>query len=302
MIKSARRTIAHVLEKSGEDLDFHQADATLRRVGAILNHRPLSIRSATEDNFYSITPADLLLGRATDRPEDFKEPDFKEQDEEIEAMLPAQEEVAREWWLEWKKSCFAHLVPRTKWKAKYRNVKIGNIALLKYSSKFTAPTFRLCRISDTKEDKEGVVRTCEVTMRPRRQGESNQPTYQYRRPQPFEVGVQRLAVILPIEEQGDSQAQKKPQDQLQEEEPPAKEQGGKLVTVQQQDQASEEEQGGNQDQGGSQGTGHLQDRSPQEETTAVSSGQGVQEELGTSREGLRRQHSRKVKTKVTYSK
>ena len=114
--------------------------------------------------------------------------------------------------------------------------------------------------------------------------------------------MQRLAVILPIEEQGDSQAQKKPQDQLQEEEPPAKEKGGKLVTMQQQDRALEEEQGGNQDQGGSEGTGQLQDRSPQAETAAVNSGQGVQEELDASCEGLRKQHSRKMKTKVTYSK
>ena len=202
MIRSARRTLGHVLERNGQDLDFHQADAALRRVGDILNHRPLTIRASTEEEFYAITPADLLLGRATDQPEDRKRPDFREQDEEISRMLPTQEQVAREWWLEWTRSCFASLVPRTKWKKEERNARIGDIALLKYSSKFAAPSFRLCRVSGVKEDGEGVVRTCEVTLRPQRQGESGLATYKYKKPSPFEVGVQRLAIILPVEEQG----------------------------------------------------------------------------------------------------
>ena len=72
---------------------------------------------------------------------------------------------------------------------------------MKYSSKFAAPSLRLCRVSGVKEDEEGVVRTCEVTSRPQRQGESGLAAYKYKKPSPFEVGVQRLAIILPAEEQ-----------------------------------------------------------------------------------------------------
>ena len=203
MIRSARRTLAHLLERR-EDLDFHEADAALRKVGEILNRWPLSIRSATEDNYYAITPGDLLLGRAAGLPQDTEDLGGLEQDEEVARMLPAQEQLAKEWWLEWTRSCFSDLVPRAKWKVKERNVKEGDIALLKYSSKFSAPAFRLCRITATKEDEEGLVRSCEVKMRPRRSGESGQATYKYRRPEPLTVGVQRLAVILPIEEQNES--------------------------------------------------------------------------------------------------
>ena len=32
-IRSARRTLAHILEKGGKKMDFHEVDATLRRVG-----------------------------------------------------------------------------------------------------------------------------------------------------------------------------------------------------------------------------------------------------------------------------
>ena len=97
---AAERTLSHLLERNVHDLDFHQADGTMRRVGDILNHRPLIIRAATKELFYAITPADLFLGRATDRPEDTIEPGFKEQDEKISRMLPIQEQVAREWWIE----------------------------------------------------------------------------------------------------------------------------------------------------------------------------------------------------------
>ena len=116
MIRSAKRTLGNLLERNVQDLNFHQAYATLQRVGDILNHRPLTIRAVTKEQFYAITPADLLLGRATGQRDNTREPDFKEQDKKILMMLPIQEPVAREWWIEWTRSCFPSLVPRTKWK------------------------------------------------------------------------------------------------------------------------------------------------------------------------------------------
>ena len=102
---------------------FPDSNATLlpgffslwRRVGEILNRRPLTIRAATEENYYTIKTADLLLGRASSAPEDKEEPDWLHPDEEVARILPAQEQLAREWWLEWTRTCFADLVPRVKW-------------------------------------------------------------------------------------------------------------------------------------------------------------------------------------------
>ena len=185
----------------------------------ILNHRPLTIRAATEEQFYAITPADLLLGRATDQPEDTREPDFKEQEEEIFRKLPIQEQVVWEWWLEWTRLCFPSLMPRTKWKRDEQNARIGDTPLLKFSSKFAAPSFRLCRVSGVKEDEEGVVRTCKITMRPQRKGESGRTAYKYKKPSPFKVGVQRLAIILPVKEQEGGTQGCKQQGQREAEEP-----------------------------------------------------------------------------------
>ena len=48
-IRSARRTLAHMLEKGGKNMDFHEVDAILRRVGEILNRRPLVVKVGQDD-------------------------------------------------------------------------------------------------------------------------------------------------------------------------------------------------------------------------------------------------------------
>ena len=45
----ARHTLANVLEKGGRHMNFHEVDSTLRRVGEILNRRPLVIRVGQDD-------------------------------------------------------------------------------------------------------------------------------------------------------------------------------------------------------------------------------------------------------------
>ena len=97
--------------------------------------------------------------------------------------------------------CFPELVPRRKWKTTHRNIQPGDVCHIKYQSKFASPTFRLCRVKSTFPDPEGVVRTCQVVMRPRRIGESGKAAYKHKSPEELEVGVQRLAVLLPVEEQ-----------------------------------------------------------------------------------------------------
>ena len=201
-IRSARRTLAHVLQRNTM-LDFHEADAALHRVGEILNKRPLAVRMSTEDSYHAICPADLLLGQASEAPQDFREPEVEEQDTTALKMISAQEEVAREWWAEWMRSSFAELVPRTKWKLKTRNLRVGDVCLLKYASRFARPAYRLCRVTEVLPDDEGTVRSCKVQMRPRRQGEDSEPTYKPKEPSTMVVGVQRLVVIMAVEEQED---------------------------------------------------------------------------------------------------
>ena len=63
VIRSARHTLHQELIK-GETLDFHQFGAVLAVVASVLNARPLSVRISPEGEYHSLSPRDVLFGRA----------------------------------------------------------------------------------------------------------------------------------------------------------------------------------------------------------------------------------------------
>ena len=105
------------------------------------------------------------------------------------------------------RSIFTELIPRKKWKHKTRNLRVGDVCLLKYASRFSRPAYRLCRVKEVLPDDEGTVRSCRVQMRPKRQGEDSEPSYRPKELSTLIVGVQRLVVILPVEEQEEDSKQ-----------------------------------------------------------------------------------------------
>ena len=58
----------------------------------------------------------------------------------------------------------------------------------------------------------GQVRSCEVALRPRRKGEDQEERYQHKELATPTVGVQRIAVILPMEEQEGEEGGRNPED------------------------------------------------------------------------------------------
>ena len=65
---------------------------------------------------------------------------------------------------------FPEIVPRTKWQQKHRNVQVGDICHLRHSSRFSKPSYRLCRITSVDPDEDEVVRSCTVELRPGARG------------------------------------------------------------------------------------------------------------------------------------
>ena len=61
--------------------------------------------------------------------------------------------------------------------------------------------FRLCRVVDVEEDSHCVVRTVEVEVRGKFVSDLKSKEYGGRKVKRICVGIQRLAVVLPIEEQ-----------------------------------------------------------------------------------------------------
>ena len=156
----------------------------------MVNQRPLSVRLYSEDDFYAITPSDLLLGRMSGyrgtKPEGVHEVQLGPRMEKIEAFVT-------QWWQYWEQAAFSLFTPRAKWKLESRAVREGDIVLLKSEKKLGAGTYRLAKVTRVHPDEEGVIRTVTLAMPSRRR---------QRRPQLEEFGmaVQRLSVLLPQEE------------------------------------------------------------------------------------------------------
>ena len=202
VIRMARHSLSLVLEK-GVLLDLHQFSAVLLKVAAIINSRPLSAKAGVEGDYHAISASDILLGRAgrkrlqaptedvdTDTPEDVA----------VKRALLHQEHVGEEFWRLWVSQCFSEMVPRTRWKVASRDVQVGDLGHLKFDSKVSRPEWRLCRVDQTFPGQDGHVRTIEVSFRPRHTTEKVLP-YCHKKSNKITVGVQRFALLCPIEEQ-----------------------------------------------------------------------------------------------------
>ena len=204
MIRSARHTLAHVLTR-GEMLDFHQLSATLSLVASILNSRPLSVRTTTSGDFFAISPRDVLLGRASKSSRSLENEldqlDGFTAEQNLEKVGDAQAKIISEWRTKWLAQVFPDMVPRTKWKQAVRNLRVGDIGVLRYESKLGPDSWRLARVSRADPDRDGLVRTIQIQFRPRHKRDKDKP-YQKKVPLTMEIGVQRFAVMLPVEEQG----------------------------------------------------------------------------------------------------
>ena len=116
-------------------------------------------------------------------------------------------ELEELWWSQWMRQVFPSLVPFRKWKVEHRNPCVGDVVLVQYSSKVGKGDFRMARVSEVHPDSHGVVRTITVKMRPRDAREKvldNPPFLAPKPPLLLRLGVQRVCVLLPVEEQGDS--------------------------------------------------------------------------------------------------
>ena len=155
-------------------------------VANILNSRPIGIISGSDpDQPNALTPNDLLLGRSSNEvpqgPFD-RVAKFAKRYSFVQSLVD-------DWWLRWYDNVLPSLVPDYKWRQKYRNVKVGDICLIRYKS--MRSTYRLGRVIEVKQGEDGLVRSVRLQYKL-----PNENTFRY-----VNRAVQGIAVIVPIEEQ-----------------------------------------------------------------------------------------------------
>jgi len=200
-VKMVKKTMKHLLKPG--PLAYHELQTVLSRIADICNQRPLGIRhqSGAEPESVVLTPNSLMKQMRTDHfnlPPERLEENFSDK---LSRRFKFQEEVIQQWWDQWFSSVFASLIPVRKWKTAKRNVRPGDVALLKFPHKVAAADFRLCRVEEVVHDPEdGLVRTAAVLVPPKRARLISYPDKSVKMTR-MEVPVQRLAVFLPVEDQ-----------------------------------------------------------------------------------------------------
>ena len=201
-IRLARHTLAHQLKKT-EPMDFNSLETLFLEVAGIINLRPIAVRLTSSDDFLSITPSDILLGRASRQRPDASTLAPLPEDLAIRRAWGHQVEVVEAWFQLWLSQAFPEMLPRATWKQEFRSVQVGDIGHIIYKSSLGKHAFRLCRIVSVSPDAHGRVRTAVVGFRPRHKADSS-TKYTSKEPVTMEIGIQRFAVLLPKELQEDT--------------------------------------------------------------------------------------------------
>ena len=194
-VKLIKSTLALTLA-SQRTLNFAELDTLFSSVANVVNQRPIAVQSYTEDDIHAICPNDLLLQRSKNTV-----PGVQYAEEEtVTRRQQVMKEIEDTWWRQWIVQALPHLVPFKKWRQEFRSVKKGDIVLILYDRNIGKGDYRLARVQEVYPDVHGVVRTVRVGFRRRNAREASLP-YVVKPLEEMDLGVQRLAVISPIEEQ-----------------------------------------------------------------------------------------------------
>ena len=200
-VKKAKRSITHAY--GDKNFNMQELNTCFKRVSNILNLRPISAicgpKGGVDPDYLSpLTPNMLLLGRANN---DIPMKDYEETEVPL-ARLEYIAEVEALWWNQYKVQDFTSLVPTYKWQHAKRNIKVGDVVLILYTSKSKSGEYRLGRVITTETDSDGLVRTCTVKYSlVQHMSTKDRLAYTGIKVKYIRVAVQRLVMILPVEEQ-----------------------------------------------------------------------------------------------------
>ena len=183
-------------------LNYAEMNCAIKRITNVLNHRPVSVQrtktdSPDHDFLVPLTPNMLLTGHCKNIP-----PQDYVVNDDPHVRQTFVEELECAWWYQFKVQYFDALIPTRKWIDAQRNMVVGDVVLIEYSSKTAPGTYRLGRVSAVEVDHDNLVRTCTVTyklIRPITQ--NNKDTVRDVVTKTVRVPVQRLVLLLPVEEQ-----------------------------------------------------------------------------------------------------
>ena len=178
----------------GTVLTYAEMVTLLAKISYSINTRPLTLQaispnSQQEDNMMPITPNHLLLARSS-----IEVPDMQyDEENKFSTRLNYVQEVFNAWWEKWIQDVLPTLVPCKRWKDIRKNLKKGDIVLMKYEGNMQ-DDYRRARVLEVYPDHKNLVRTVKVGFRKRDKREKSEDYWKKPLSEQI-VAIQRLAVL-----------------------------------------------------------------------------------------------------------
>ena len=184
LIKSIKKSINIALKH--KRVSFVELQTIVFEAGNLANERPIGIKPDKFSEHSYLCPNDLLLGRASQTvphgPWD--------QSNSIAKRFHFVQSIIDHYWKKWTLCYFPNMIIQHKWHHKVRNVNVGDIVIIA-DRNLNRGEWKLGRVSDVVRGVDGCVRR--VMLQYKNKGSNAFTT--------IERAVQRIVVILPVEEQ-----------------------------------------------------------------------------------------------------
>ena len=173
----------------------------LFEVANLSNERPIGVVKTpkSDGTFNVLTPNSLLMGRSTNAvPDDSNLALHMKKSERYELI----QHVTSDFWYRWTQQVTPEAVIRQQWHEKGRNLKIGDIVLV-HDKSMVKGKYTLAVVDSVKVSDDELVRSCTVSYTIPK---PNEPANRYSGGKRITLtrSIQRLTLLLPVEEQTES--------------------------------------------------------------------------------------------------
>ena len=193
LIKSAKLAITQTVHHSR--LTFSEMHTAFSEVANLLNERPIGYSPSNDNEINILTPNNLLLGRSTCHNPGGFEPTCS-----LLSRVNAVKDLVDSFWEAWTQLYAPTLIKQSKWSHEERPLRVGDIVLVADSNVMRGE-YRLARVSAVHPSKDGLVRRVTIEYVVYKSITKDMKLVDGRA-STLERSVQRLALIIPVEEMG----------------------------------------------------------------------------------------------------
>ena len=204
MVKQVKGVIKSLLRAMGDTkLTLNESFTLFAEVGNLVNERPIGALPSERSGTEYLSPNSLLLGRCSARISagPFEADKVVTDDPKaVRDRFLLVQTITNQFWKAWIKYYFPTLVIRQKWHVDRRNVRVGDVCLLRDSNAYRGE-WRLCKVASVSPDDQGRVRNVSVMVKPRQGGS---PHYVPVKPMYLNRHVSNLVLLIPAEDRESS--------------------------------------------------------------------------------------------------